>query len=116
MQEWIEMELQSSDLGDERLDERFKILLDRLSQKPSVSIPAACNCWSETIAAYRFFDNPRVEPDDVLGPHFDATLNRIAEQDVESHRGTKRRAADSGHDGNRYHAARRTNGRCRTSE
>ena len=82
MQEWIEMELQSSDLGDERLDERFKIVLDRLSQKPSVSIPAAGNGWSETIAAYRFFDNPRVEPDDLLAPHFDATLNRIAEQNV----------------------------------
>ncbi len=82
MQAWIEMELQTSDFGDERLDERFRIVLDHLSQKPSVSIPTACCGWTETIATYRFFDNSRVEPQDVLAPHQDATLDRIAEQDV----------------------------------
>lgn len=82
MQRWIETELQTSDFEDVRLDERFKIVLDRLSQKPSVSIPAACRGWTETVAAYRFFDNPSVQQQDVLAPHQDATLDRIAEQDV----------------------------------
>lgn len=82
MQAWIEEELQTSDFGDERLDERFKILTDRLSQKPSVSIPAACGAWPETMAAYRFFDNQRVEEQEVLKPHQDATLERIRDQDV----------------------------------
>ena len=82
MQAWIEDELETADLEDVRLDERFKIVLDRLSQKPSVSIPAACNGPTETIAAYRFFDNHRVQYEDVLAPHQDAALNRIAEQKV----------------------------------
>ena len=82
MQTWIEEELQTSDFGDERLDDRFKVLMDRFSQKPSVSIPAACNGWSETIAAYRFFDNDRVDDAKVLQPHQDATLQRIKEHDV----------------------------------
>ena len=82
MQAWVEEELMTSDLGDERLNERYTVLLDRLSQKPSVSIPAACQGASETIAAYRFFDNDRVDEQEVLKPHQDATLNRIAEHDV----------------------------------
>ena len=61
MQAWVEEELMTSDLGDERLNERYTVLLDRFSQKPSVSIPAACQGASEAIAAYRFFDNDRVD-------------------------------------------------------
>ena len=82
MQPWIELELNTSDLGDERLDERYKIILDRLSQRPGVSIPTACHGGSETLAAYRFFDNPHVEAADLLAPHQDAVLDRIAEQEV----------------------------------
>ena len=82
MQPWIELELNTSDIGDARLDERYKIILDRLSRRPSVSIPTACEGWSQTVAAYRFFDNSRVEAQELLAPHQDATLNRIAEQEV----------------------------------
>jgi hypothetical protein len=82
MQAWVEEELMTSDLGDERLNERYTILLDRFSKKPSVSIPTACQGESETIAAYRFFDNDRVDEQEVLQPHQDATLNRMAEHDV----------------------------------
>jgi hypothetical protein len=82
MQTWIEEELVTSDFGDERLDERFKIVLDRLSQKPSVSIPAACLGATEVIAAYRFFDNERVDEHEILQPHQDATLERMAKHDV----------------------------------
>lgn len=82
MQAWIEEELVTSDIGDERLDERFKVVLDRLSQKPSVSIPAACRGTAEVIAAYRFFDNQRVDEHEILKPHQDATLDRMAEHEV----------------------------------
>lgn len=82
MQTWIEDELLTSDIGDERLDERFKVVLDRLSRKPSASIPAACNGPTEAIATYRFFDNDRVDESEILKPHQDATLDRIAEHNV----------------------------------
>ncbi|MBI3778671.1 MAG: transposase, partial [Gammaproteobacteria bacterium] len=82
MQPWIAQELASSDLGDQRLDRRYALLLDRLSQRPNLSIPAACQGWDETLAAYRFFDNDRVTPDKRLLPHRDAALKRIAAQSL----------------------------------
>lgn len=82
MQTWITEELVSSDLGDTRLDRRFEIVLDRLSQRPMLSIPAACEGWGETQAAYRFFDNDRVEPKKILAPHCEATLRRIRAEKV----------------------------------
>ncbi len=82
MQAWVEEELQNVDIGDERLDQRYQLVLDRLSQRPSVSIPAACGNWKETCGAYRFFENERVGAPDVLGPHRQATLERIKQQPV----------------------------------
>jgi hypothetical protein len=77
MQDWVKTELQTARLADGRLDKRFRLLLDRFSGKPTLSIPAACNGWSETLAAYRFFDNERVDPPQLLQPHYDATIQRI---------------------------------------
>ena len=77
MQPWVEHELQTVNLADERLNKRYRLLLDRLSDKPTLSIPAACNGWAETLAAYRFFDNERIESVQLLKPHADATLDRI---------------------------------------
>ena len=82
MQAWVERELETADFGDERLDARFQVVVDDLSQKPSVSIPTACGGWTETSAAYRFFDNKRVDSQRVLQPHREATLNRIGEHSV----------------------------------
>lgn len=82
MQSWIEHELRTVNLPDERLNKRYHLLLDRLSDKPTLSIPAACNGWAETHAAYRFFDNERVEPAQLLKPHYDATIERIREYPV----------------------------------
>ncbi|NUQ65623.1 MAG: hypothetical protein HUU20_24400 [Pirellulales bacterium] len=48
-----------------------------MSRKPSLNIPAASGGRTETIAAYRFFDNRRVDARGVLQPHRDATLTRI---------------------------------------
>ena len=82
MQYWIKKELENSDCGDKRLDRRFELILERLSKKPSVSIPAACNGWDETKAAYRFFNNEKISEEVILKPHKEATIQRIAQQDV----------------------------------
>jgi hypothetical protein len=82
MASWIDDELRTSDLGDSRLDDRFALLLERLSARPTVSIPAACNGRAEVEAAYRFFDNERVTVDKILAPHRDATLLRVRPQPV----------------------------------
>lgn len=82
MQAWIAEELQGADLGDKRLNQRYSVLLDRLSAQPNVSIPAACEGWSETQAAYRFFNNEKVTPEKLLAPHREATVKRAAKQSV----------------------------------
>lgn len=75
---WVQDELGSIHLGDERLNKRAAIVLDRLASRPTLSIPAACQGWAETQAAYRFFDNEAVTDDAVLAPHGEATIKRIA--------------------------------------
>jgi hypothetical protein len=82
MPSWIDEELKTLDLGDDRLNQRQKIVLDRFAAKPSASIPGACRGWHETNGAYRFFAHPRVTAEEVLHPHSDATLARIAEHPV----------------------------------
>lgn len=77
MQAWIEMETRGVELGDERLNRRYELLLERLSDKPTLSIPAACRGLAETTAAYRFFDNDRTDASKVLQPHHNATRERI---------------------------------------
>jgi hypothetical protein len=74
--------LESADLGDQRLAERYRLLMDTLSRRPSVSLPAACNGRTELTAAYRFFNNELVTAEKVLAPHQQATLARIREQAV----------------------------------
>src|ERR1700685_4022154 len=82
MQAWIEMETKQADFGDERLDARYRILLEQLSDKPSLSIPAACAGQAETAGPYRFFDNEKTDPPKVLTPHRNATLERIRAEAV----------------------------------
>ena len=77
---WAKEEVESVDLGDERLDARIELLLSALGSRPHLSIPAACGGRAEMAAAYRFFDNDKVTFDKVLQPHITRTLQRLAEQ------------------------------------
>jgi hypothetical protein len=67
---WIE-------LGDQRLNRRARRLLEKLGEKPTVSIPAACGGWGETRAAYRLFDHSEVTAEAVLAPHVACTEERL---------------------------------------
>lgn len=82
MSQWIDDELIDLNLGDKRLDERAKVLLERFMANPQASINAACHGWSETLAAYRFFDNDKVREDKILEPHRLATIRRMAQHPV----------------------------------
>ena len=66
-------------LGDKRLNRRARRLLEKLGDKPSVSIPAACGGWDETRAAYRLFDHDEVSAERVLAPHIACTEARLRE-------------------------------------
>ena len=79
---WVENEIKTVNFGDARIDSRVEKILNELGDKPSYSIPQACGGWGETIAAYRFFDNDKVNFDKVLDSHKQATLERIKEHKV----------------------------------
>ncbi len=75
--DWAEQELQGINLGNKRLHKRAIHLLNKLGGSPSENIPSACGCWSETKAAYRFFDHAEVTAEQILAPHKEATLRRM---------------------------------------
>lgn len=82
MSDRIGDELDTLDLGDERLNRRGKRLLETLFADPAASINAACHGWSDTAAAYRFFDNKSVQPEKILQAHREATTKRMNEHAV----------------------------------
>jgi len=82
MCEGIADELQGINLGDIRLNKRSKQVIEALAANPEASINASCEGWNETIAAYQFFDNDAVTPEQILQPHLEATQRRMRKQPV----------------------------------
>lgn len=81
MEGWVGRELAGCEFPDQRLKSRMGRLLGRLGEKIGNSLPAACQDWAATKAAYRFFDNPRVNESIILAGHFQATRARFASAD-----------------------------------
>ena len=78
--EWAQRESEQARCGDARLTKRLGLLLTKLGQSPGMSIPQACNGrHAEIAAAYRFFDNPAANPENILGAHLQQSLIRMAE-------------------------------------
>jgi hypothetical protein len=80
--DWVTEEMADADLSDQRLNRRLNLIVSQLARHPTASIPAACNGYAETAAAYRFFDNDKVDFAGVLRPHIHCTRTRIAAQPV----------------------------------
>lgn len=78
MDVWVEQELDGCDLADQRLKARLGKLLGDLGRRIGGTIPAACQDWAATKAAYRFFSNPRIDEGVILAGHFAATTTRFA--------------------------------------
>jgi hypothetical protein len=79
---WAESEYGLIDLGDKRLNGRAKKLLKQFGDTPMESIPGSCQGWTETKAAYRFFENKLVTARKVIKPHRIETLNRIKKHPI----------------------------------
>lgn len=74
---WVGEEFQRLDLKDKRLEQRARKLLGEFFCQPGSAIPQACGDWASAKAAYRFFDNERVESEALLESHRQATLERM---------------------------------------
>jgi hypothetical protein len=82
MSTWVDEEMVESQMHDARHAKRLATLLTQLSEQPVSSIPSACHGWAETVAAYRFLDNPQVGGAEILSGHKAATLERVRTQEV----------------------------------
>src|SRR3954454_1357895 len=76
MDAWVEREL-GDEFPDRRLKARLGKLLGDLGRRIGGTLPAACQDWAATKAAYRFFSNPRVDEGVILAGHFAATRARF---------------------------------------
>ena len=83
MTTWASEELQSVELGDQRLNNRLKVLVETLASCPEGSIPQACNGDPAGLkAAYRFFDNDRIDASKILAGHVASTCTRCEDHDT----------------------------------
>lgn len=80
--DWALEESASADFGDQRLNQRFALIVSSIGNRPNLSIPAGCNGRAEMEATYRFTDNDRVTFEKILAPHSQCTLQRAAEHKV----------------------------------
>ena len=74
---WIDQEVAGCEFDDVRLGKRFRSLLEQICEAVGESIPLACQDWANTKAAYRFLSNDRVNEEDILSGHFQATRERF---------------------------------------
>jgi hypothetical protein len=79
---WPEEEFGHAELGDRRLTHRLVSIVGDFLARPERSIPQACQSRARTKAVYRFFDNPEINMEKILKPHYEATIERIRKEKV----------------------------------
>lgn len=79
---WTEIEFETIDLGDQRLNRRAIHILDSLGLAPGRTIPQTFQTWAEIKACYHFFDNYLVSDEKLLQPHIEKTIERINEYPI----------------------------------
>jgi Transposase Tn5 dimerisation domain/Transposase DNA-binding len=82
LQGWLDEELRTIHLGDQRLNRRCQLILHRLARHPNFKFNSACRGDSEMDAAYQFVNNRHFSEQDILRPHTDATYRRIRQHQV----------------------------------
>ena len=81
-EQWSVEEFAQVELQDVRLNRRCQELGVSLGQQPNAPINQACEEWSDTKAAYRFFGNNKVTAARILAPHHQRTVERMRKQEL----------------------------------
>ncbi|PRD68888.1 hypothetical protein C6P61_08605 [Malikia spinosa] len=74
---WVEQEQGDAPLGDARLSRSLAKLVTRLAGSPSESITQTSRGWAEMRAAYCFLTQDKLDWQDIMQPHWDATAQRM---------------------------------------
>ena len=78
----FEDEMNGVNFGDKRINDACGDLLEAFANRPNFSISGAMFSRTELTRAYRFFDNEKVTPEEILRPHFEKTAERCRDFDV----------------------------------
>ena len=76
MQGWAASELQQASLGDARLNQRLIKIVEDLAAQPETPVPTACGTWAQSKATYRFWQNKRVEAEQIIEAHLYSAVAR----------------------------------------
>lgn len=79
---WAEKEFEMVNLGDDRLNQRLKKIGQQIIDSPQSHINQACGDWSDTKAAYRFFQNDNVKYQDIIKAHAQMTKERADQEET----------------------------------
>ncbi len=71
--QWAQTEFALAQLGGQRRTQRLVKIATRLAQSPGGTLPQAMPPWGELKAAYRFFSQPKITYEQILGPHWERT-------------------------------------------
>jgi hypothetical protein len=72
--QWAQREFALAELGDRRRTQRLVEMASCLAQCPTGTLPQAFPDWKDLKGAYRFLDHLEFGPEEVQGPHRQATL------------------------------------------
>jgi transposase-like protein/DDE family transposase len=72
----IEAEFENAELADQRLDRRLIHLATLVAASPGSSFPIAAGNDANLEATYRFLNNDRITPEEILAPHTRQTVRR----------------------------------------
>jgi len=80
--DWVEKELETLDLGDQRRVKRGRKMLVDMCQHPTASVWAMSDGTGEAKGAYRFLSNEDVDPAAIRHAAVDACLKRVEKEPV----------------------------------
>ncbi len=77
VEKWVETEFMAVELGDARLNNRFRLLLNDFTRYCGKTVSSSFSRWAKIKACYRSLSNSNVSQSAMLAPHIDHTLERI---------------------------------------
>jgi len=81
--DWVEEEFGTVEFFDNRLKDRLHIIARDFFAQPGALVPqAAGGSIAKAKAAYRFFNNKRIDMDELLNSHIEMTAQRIKDHDI----------------------------------
>jgi Transposase DNA-binding len=79
---WAEGEFEGVELGDTRLERRLIRVAEDLSSQPQHPVNQACEDAAATKAAYRLFDNDKINAEKIFTAHRAKTIRRMRQEPI----------------------------------